>query len=265
MAEVQPVTGIVMVISYLDTKGQPSTRQIVCRRIEQFADKAYLVARCELRQQSRTFNISRIASAIDPATGQIYEPGSKLLEAFTVDRQSTGRYRFGLSPKAFGRFNAALNILAFVARCDGKWHVLETEAIESFVMACWLRLDFPGDLDLAAVTAHVSRLAPDDEALWRSVYEVANHPAMARLVVQHLGRVIDADGVHHLARSIGQARSPRHCRTVDCPTAAPVSARAPRLLSRQIAPQSKALRKFDAGQTGDPPRAEMGPVPLRIR
>lgn len=197
VADVQPVTGIVMVISYLDTKGQPSTRQIVCRRIEQFADKAYLIARCELRQQSRTFNISRIASAIDSATGQIYEPGSKLLEAFTVDRQSTGRFRFGLSPKAFARFNAALNILAFVARCDGKWHVLETEAIENFVMACWLRLDFPGDLDLAAVTAHVARLAPDDEALWRSVYEVANHPAMARLVVQHLGRVIDADGVHH--------------------------------------------------------------------
>lgn len=195
--EAQPVTGLLMIIDYLDSKGQKSTRQIACRRIDQFADKAYLVAWCELRRQTRSFNVSRIARAVDAGTGEIYEPGSVLLDLFTVDRKSTGRYRFGLNPRNFARFNAALNILAFVARCDGDWHILESAAIDDFVMACWLRLDFPGDLDLEAVSAHVSRLAPDAEALWLSVNECAKDPQLARLVIHYLTKVIDADGVHH--------------------------------------------------------------------
>ena len=195
--QAEPISGQTMVIVYKDSRGAASQRQIVCKRLEGYSSSAQLVAWCDLRRQQRTFRVDRIVSATDLITGEVYEPGLVLLEAFTLDRQSTGRYRFGLPPKKFAAFNAALNIMAFVARCDGQWHPLEAGAIEDFVMACWLRLDFPGDLDLTAVAAHVSRLAPDAETVWTAVECCAANPQLAALVIRHLGNLIDADGVHH--------------------------------------------------------------------
>ncbi len=193
----QPITGHSMEIVYRDSRGQVSQRQIVCYRLEAYSGGTQLIARCAMRGAQRTFRIDRIEQAVLSGTGELFEPGTALLDVYTVDRESTGRYRFGLPPKKFALFNAALNVLVFIARCDGQWHPLEVEAIESFVMACWLRLDFPGDLDLAAVAAHVGRLSPDGEAMWSAVDTIAANPPMAALVRRHLASVIDADGVHH--------------------------------------------------------------------
>jgi hypothetical protein len=195
--QAQPITGHSMEIVYRDSRGQLSERQIVCHRLESYSGGTHLVARCALRGAQRTFRVDRIEQAVLSVTGEVFEPGTALLDVYAIDRESSGRFRFGLPPRKFALFNAALNVLVFVARCDGKWHPLEFEAIESFVMACWLRLDFPGDLDLAAVAAHVGRLTPDAEVLWTSVDAVAANPAMAALVRRHLVSVIDADGVHH--------------------------------------------------------------------
>lgn len=195
--QVSPISGINMSIRYRDSKGQASERQIVCRRLESYGETAQLVAWCALRNRQRNFRVDRILSAWDSANGQVFEPGSALLDHFILDRESSGRYRFGLSPQRFEVFNAALNVMAFVARCDGNWHVLEAEAIEDFVVACWMRLELPGDLDLNAVAAHVARLSPDDEVLWKAVETCAANPVLAKLIVRHLGNIIDADGIHH--------------------------------------------------------------------
>ncbi|WP_292633438.1 WYL domain-containing protein [Novosphingobium sp. 28-62-57] len=193
----EAITGHSMVILYSDSRGQQSERQVVCKRLDQFGDKAQLVAWCSLRNQPRAFRIDRILRAIDASTGEVWEPGHLLIEAFTIDRKSSGRYRFGLTPKKFADFNAALNIMAFVARCDGNWHALEASAIEDFITACWLRFEYPGDVNLKDVTAHVGRLSPDAEVLWTSVARCAENPALASLIVRHLSSVIDADGIHH--------------------------------------------------------------------
>lgn len=193
----EAITGHNMLIVYRDSRGQQSERQVTCKRLDSYGSSAQLVAWCSLRNQARSFRVDRIVRAIDVSTGQVWEPGHLLIEEFTVDRASTGRYRFGLPPKKFADFNAALNIMAFVARCDGKWHDLEVAAIEDFVIACWLRFDFPGDLDLSSVAAHVGRLSPDAEVLWTSVARCAENPPLAALLVRHLANVIDADGVHH--------------------------------------------------------------------
>jgi len=192
-----PITGVNLVIRYRDSAGATSERQITCRRLEHYSSGPVLHAWCALRRQPRVFKISRIAAAIDSATGEVFESGQALLDAFAVDLVSTGRFQFGLPPRIFADFHAALVVLAFIARSDGHWHELEEEAIQRFATAFWLRLDVMSDLDLQAVAFHVRRLSPDAESLWASVSRCAANPRIALLLERYLAEVIDADGIHH--------------------------------------------------------------------
>lgn len=194
---VEQVSGHTVVIRYRDSKGQESERQLTCRRLEHRGGQTYLHAFCFSRQRLRCFRADRIASVIDPSTGEVFNPGSRFLDLFAPDSESAAPFRYGLSPAAYADLNAALNVLAFVARCDGAWHPLEKEAIEEFVTSYWLRAEHPCSLDLDDVTLHAARLAPDAETFWASLLRCSRHPVLAPIIRRHIGAVIDADGVHH--------------------------------------------------------------------
>ncbi len=195
--QAETITGRSFVIQYSDSKGRASERQIMCRSIAVNGDVTYLHAYCYVRNSVRMFRAERIVSVIDTETGEIHEPGASFLASFLPNTESKAPYRYGLSPQQFGDFNAALNVLAFMARCDGEWHELETEAIIDFAAAYWLRTEIIAPLDEVEVLRHISRLAPTGEVFWVSLHRCRENPVLAGIIRRHIAALIDADGQHH--------------------------------------------------------------------
>lgn len=189
------ISGRTFVIRYEDSKRQISERQVICRTIEQKSGVHYLHAFCVLRERPRTFRTDRIASLADVVTGEFFEPAIDFLRHFMPDRVSASPFHYGLSPQQYADFNAALNVLAFIARCDGEWHPLEADAIEAFAVSYWLAAEIMSDLDEEEVRRHAARLAPDPESFWTSLSRCAANPLLARMIRRHVAAVIDADGV----------------------------------------------------------------------
>src|SRR5690606_1707583 len=104
-------------------------RLVLCRRLNSKAGTLYLDAFCYVRERPRSFRADRIRSLVDHETGEVHSPGSSYLELYLPNSVSAAPFRYGLPPTQFADFNAALNVLAFMARCDGKWHPLEADAI----------------------------------------------------------------------------------------------------------------------------------------
>lgn len=193
----QSITGRTFVLAYADSKGQASERQVQCRQLAERAGTLYLHAFCFARERLRTFRADRIRTIMDTETGELFEPGMELLAHFLPNIVSKSRLHYGLPPQRFADFNAALNVLAFMARCDGHWHPLEAESIEDFAAGYWLRAEIDAPLDLGEVAHHVARLAPDAETFWVSLNRCAADPILSTIIRRHVSALIDADGEHH--------------------------------------------------------------------
>lgn len=191
------LSGTQVEIEYLDSRHQASIRRIVCLRLETRAAVHYLSARCLERKAPRTFRVDRITSLIDPATGEIHQPGHVWLMQFEDALVSDAPFRYGLSPTHYADFNAGLTVLAFIARCDGQWHALEGDAIEAFASAYWIRAEIAAPFDEIAVMRHAARLGPDAESLLDAIARCAANPVLQRIICRHVDAVIDADGYHH--------------------------------------------------------------------
>lgn len=193
IGEVQLVPGA----EYVDSKHQPSTRRVACQRIERHGPHSYLFGHCLERQALRRFRVDRVAAVIDPATGEVHEPGGAWLLRFTPDVATASPLHFGLSVAAHANFIAALNVLAFLARCDGRWHDLENDAIEGFAASWWLRAEIAAPFDGDEVLRRAARLGPDPETFYLSLARCAADPLLRQILARHVAAVIDADGHHH--------------------------------------------------------------------
>lgn len=191
------VTGKHILIQYKDSRSGVSERQIICHRLEIKAGTSYVIARCMLRKQTRSFRLDRIQQAVDIVSGEVFEPGSAYFQQYNPDSMSSSAFHFGLSPRLYADFNAALNVLTFVARCDGQFDRSETSAIENFATAWWMRSQLTKPLDLDDVRRHVQRLAPDAETMWASLQRCMASETIAYMLQRHICAVVDADGVHH--------------------------------------------------------------------
>src|SRR5204862_21670 len=89
---------------------------------------------------------------------------------------------------------AGLNILAFIARCDGEWHPLEGEAIADFVTAIWIQKEWDGQPPIERIVAHAQRLAPDGSIFGAALRNFIRSSNSARILRQAMVRVIEADG-----------------------------------------------------------------------
>lgn len=191
------LSGVQLQIEYLDSKRQASTRMITCRRIEQRGGIRYLTAWCLERAALRTFRVDRITAVIDPATGEVHEPGGAWLLRFTDDSTSESPLHYGLDVRRFADFTAGLNVLVFLARCDGQWHDLEYSAIEDFAASWWMRAEIAAPFDGDEIARHATRLGPDSETFFIALQRCATDPVLRQIIARHVAAVIDADGVHH--------------------------------------------------------------------
>lgn len=191
------VSGQNVVLIYVDSRGSRSERHVRCRKLAQSAEAMHLSAWCELRQQLRSFRVDRIVEVFDAVSGESLGDGTHWARGFVADSGNTSGYRFGLTPRDFADLNAALNVLAFVSRCDHEQHPAEMEAAMGFVCAWWLRRDFRHDLDETALWNWVTSLAPDAETFFTSLRRSIQNPLIAPLLRRWLAQVIVADDVIH--------------------------------------------------------------------
>lgn len=123
----QPISAFVCIIDYLG-----ETRLITCQRFDIIGELGYVGAICHVASGYRQFRCDRITSVYDALTGEMIGNGlyfHRYTPKTVRDRAPT----WGLTPGRKSFLVAGLNVLAFMARCDGEWHPLETDPIEGFI------------------------------------------------------------------------------------------------------------------------------------
>jgi hypothetical protein len=182
------ISGLVCIIDYAG-----ETRLITGRRFDLIGDQAYVGAICHSAGGYRQFRCDRISAVMDAYSGEVLGNGS-YFDRFDVDSRRDKAPTWGLTPGRKRLLVSGLNILAFMARCDGRWHPLETGPIERFVCSLWLRKEWPGDPPIGEILAHAQRLAPDSDVFFRSLTPFASSRTSVALLRRAVAELIEADG-----------------------------------------------------------------------
>lgn len=189
-SEPEPISAFVCLIDY---KGE--TRPISCRKYKYIGEVGYVGAICLIEGGYKEFRCDRIEAVFDAETGEAIGDGT-YFERFAVDgRRERASSWGGLTSSRKSTLVAGLNILAFMARCDGRWHPLETSVIEQFVCSMWLRKEWEGSPPLDEIVEHAQRLAPDSDTFFSALRQYAGSDTSKRIIRQAIGDLVAADGV----------------------------------------------------------------------
>jgi hypothetical protein len=188
-AEPHAIAAFVCIIEY-----EGEQRLITCRRYDIVGEFGYVGAICHAARGYRQFRCDRIQAVFDATTGEVLGDGH-FFNRFDAQSRRERAPTWGLTPSRKATLVAGLNVLAFMARCDGHWHRLETTAIENFVCSMWLRKEWPGEPPLAEIVAHSQRLAPDSDTFFRALQHYAQSSSSTRVLRRSIGDLIAADGV----------------------------------------------------------------------
>ena len=187
--EPQSIAAFVCIIEY-----EGEQRLITCRRFDLVGELGYVGAICHAARGYRQFRCDRIQTVFDASSGEALGDGG-FFHRFEAQSRRERAPTWGLTPSRKATLVAGLNVLAFMARCDGRWHPLETPAIEKFVCSMWLRKEWPGEPPLDEIVAHSQRLAPDSDTFFRALQHYAHSSTSARVLQRSIGDLIAADGV----------------------------------------------------------------------
>jgi hypothetical protein len=187
--EPQQISGFTCFIDYEGT-----IRRIVCRRFDLMGDVGYVGAVCLSANGYRQFRTDRIQTVFDALTGEVIGDGRYFL-FFAVDSKRDRVDNWGLKPTQRATLVAGLNVLAFMARCDGQWHPLESDPVEQFICSMWLRKEWSDGPQLSAIMAHAQRLAPDAETFFKGLAHYAQSSESTLILRRAVTSLIEADGV----------------------------------------------------------------------
>lgn len=187
--ELQPISAYVCIIEY-----EGNQRLITCRRYDMIGDTGYVGAICHCAGGYRQFRCDRIQSVFDPATGEALGDGS-YFNRFEPESRRERSPSWGLTSSRKATLVAGMNVLAFMARCDGYWHPLESEPLEKFICSMWLRKEWPGDPPIDEIMTHAQRLSPDAETFFRGLRHYAQSSTSTQLLRRAVGDLIAADGI----------------------------------------------------------------------
>lgn len=186
---IQPIAGFTCVIEYEGVQ-----RLISCRRFKTRGDFGYVGAVCLTAGGYREFRTDRIGDTFDPQTGEVLG-NADYFNRFIIDEHWDARPSWGLTSSRQATLIAGLNVLAFMAHCDGRWHPLESEPVERFVCSLWLRREWEGEPPLDDILAHAQRLSPDSETFFKGVGHYARSETRSTILRRAVADLIAADGV----------------------------------------------------------------------
>ncbi len=181
-------------IRYEDVNGNVSLRSITMRGVSADTDGAVLLrCFCHLRGEPRIFRAGRILDAVDSVTGKHWEPPTGFLrywgEAKTEEAPADGTL------EALKSARHGVIILTFLAQCDGRQDIAETEIIIEYL----LQYAYKHEINPERLAEFMSRLKPDKTAFLESAEALASGNGETTLenVLVFAGRLIQADGVLH--------------------------------------------------------------------
>ncbi|MEG3160907.1 hypothetical protein U1763_10375 [Sphingomonas sp. LB2R24] len=192
--EPQAIAGFICVIEYADVNGEVSERFISCRRYELHDGNPLIGAICGRSNRYKLFRCDRILEVTDAVTGESLGTGA-FFDQFTVGRIREKAHDWNTTSQRKSLIVAGLNVLCFMARCDGKWHPLEEEVIEDFVCTLWMRKEWEGEPPLDLIRSHARRLAPDGEVFAKAIRQYGHSSTSAKVLRRFVERVVAADGV----------------------------------------------------------------------
>lgn len=195
--DLEGVAGVGCVITYADSSGFESVRRVTCRKLSRKGVATYLQAFCHEREALRTFRVDRILEVACGATGEVFSPASDYFGNYQVE-DGGAAINWGLGVQAAADLRAGLNVLAFLARCDGRVVEEERVVFGDFCQSFAVRFGSES-FEYEAAGRHAEQLAPDAETFYVALLRLKRAgapPGLARLALQSSGRLIDADGVH---------------------------------------------------------------------
>ena len=204
----QAISGFICIISYVDANGDASERAIACRRYELVSGAPIVGAICLQSKRYKQFRCDRILTVSDAITGEVLGNGS-FFDQFVVGAIREKADTWNITSQRKSIIVAGLNVLSFMARCDGVWHPLEEQTIEDFVCSLWIRKEWEGEPPIEKILAHARRLAPDGEVFCASLRPFAHSNVSRSILTTFVHRVIAADGKicdaeHHWATQFAE-------------------------------------------------------------
>jgi hypothetical protein len=190
----QAIAGFICIIEYADANGEVSERLISCRRYEVHNDNPRVGAICLKSSRYKLFRCDRILEVSDAHTGEGLGNGT-FFEQFVVGATKPKAETWNTTSQRKSLIVAGLNVLSFMARCDGVWHPLEEQVIEDFVCTLWMRKEWENDPPIDKILAHARRLAPDGDVFRSAIAQYAHSNTSAAVLNRFVQRVIAADGV----------------------------------------------------------------------
>lgn len=195
-----PASSWGLLIDYVDSGGVESARRISLIRAEaRLGGRPAIAAYCHEAAAYRVFRIDRIRAMACCQTGELYDP-----EAHIASLREQGLPFRDIGAATFAK------VMVFLARCDGRDHPAEWDAIDHMLSRYLVRY---GGLD--AVFEDECKtcrsLAPDADDLANALIaisraQVDQRRGIVRLLAEASASVIDADGRHDTAEiTWGQA------------------------------------------------------------
>lgn len=182
--EVLDVVGLALGITYVDSRGEESRRRITVRSLSERHGVLMLNAYCHERDAVRQFRVDRIEEIAVLSTGEIIEDAAEFFASLS-GRDHTAEVIAGC--------RHALQVLTFLARCDGHLHPAEQDQIVEFVINTGLR---PLEVDEQRVRQHVSALYPDKTTYLQSLRAIRFCGGeQMRQLSRAIRKVLDDDGV----------------------------------------------------------------------
>lgn len=181
-------------IRYEDVNGQVSLRSITLRGVSQDNEGAVLLrCFCHMRGEPRIFRAGRILEAIDSVTGNMWDPPTGFLHYWGEAKLENAPTDGTLEALKDARHGAI--VLTFLAQCDGRQDISETEIIIEYI----LHHGYKHEIDPERLAQFLARLKPDNAAFVESAEALAGGKAETSLedVLMYAGRLIQADGVLH--------------------------------------------------------------------
>lgn len=160
--------GIAWSISYENAAKELSHRRVSVKKIYKAKGEMCISAFCHMRKQSRNFRLDRIQEICDIRTGEVIEGSSlianKIIEVGRILNSDNAEN----AKNAVKDCREAMNILMFLARCDGKMHPKELEVVMTYVAEQWWEFD----LDSKTLQTHAERLYPDTDTYLSSITSI---------------------------------------------------------------------------------------------
>ena len=142
---------------------------------------------CHERRAARTFRLDRISEMHDPGTGEVYEAQA---EIFSFIEKISHVSPEDETERAIRQNRHALNVLAYLARCDGAYHPDEQDIIAHYMAdMCYER-----NIDGEAILRHVRRLCPTADIFHSSCAALAKSKDINRFL-RYAIQLIEADGI----------------------------------------------------------------------